>query len=49
MVKTEWLEDCNHEKKEIPVLRRHIAYDLLLPKGRLSIFLNSSIGLVFSN
>ncbi|XP_059454204.1 uncharacterized protein LOC132184545 isoform X2 [Corylus avellana] len=32
VVKTAWLEDCDHEKKEIPVLQRHIAYDLLLPK-----------------
>lgn len=35
VVKTAWLEDCDHEKKEIPVLQRHIAYDLLLPKGLL--------------
>lgn len=35
VVKTSWLEDCNREKKEVPVLRRHIASDLLLPKGLL--------------
>jgi hypothetical protein len=35
VVKTAWLEDCDREKKEIPVLQRHIAYDLLLPKGLL--------------
>lgn len=33
VVKTSWLEDCDHKKKEVPVLRRHIAYDLLQPKG----------------
>lgn len=33
VVKTVWLEDCEREKKELPVLRRHVAYDLLLPKG----------------
>lgn len=33
VVRTTWLEDCDHEKKEIPVQRRHIAYDLLLLKG----------------
>ncbi|KAF7127540.1 hypothetical protein RHSIM_Rhsim11G0071500 [Rhododendron simsii] len=32
MVRTTWLEDCDHEKKEVPVQRRHIAYDLLLLK-----------------
>lgn len=33
VVRTTWLEDCDHEKKEVPVQRRHIAYDLLLLKG----------------
>ncbi|XP_060217466.1 uncharacterized protein LOC132644845 isoform X1 [Lycium barbarum] len=32
VVKSGWLEDCDRENKEIPVLRKHIAYDLLLPK-----------------
>ncbi|KAE9446523.1 hypothetical protein C3L33_21598, partial [Rhododendron williamsianum] len=32
VVRTTWLEDCDHEKKEVPVQRRHIAYDLLLLK-----------------
>ncbi|XP_035541604.1 DNA topoisomerase 2-binding protein 1-A [Juglans regia] len=32
VVKAAWLEDCNRDRKEIPVLQRHIAYDLLLPK-----------------
>ncbi|KAG5245964.1 BRCT domain-containing family protein [Salix suchowensis] len=31
-----WLEDCDREKKEIPVLCQHIAYDLLLPKDPVS-------------
>ncbi|KAF7816812.1 DNA topoisomerase 2-binding protein 1-A isoform X1 [Senna tora] len=33
VVKTTWLEECDREKKEVLVLRRHIAQDLLLPKG----------------
>ncbi|KAI3685615.1 hypothetical protein L6452_34866 [Arctium lappa] len=36
VVRTIWLEDCEREKKEIPVLRRHVAYDLLLPKDSTS-------------
>ncbi|KAC9819675.1 hypothetical protein E3N88_45223 [Mikania micrantha] len=36
VVKTVWLEDCEREKKEIPVLRRYVAYDLLLPKDSVS-------------
>ncbi|KAK9050118.1 hypothetical protein SSX86_030912, partial [Deinandra increscens subsp. villosa] len=36
VVKTVWLEDCEREKKEIPVLRKHVAYDLLLPKDSMS-------------
>ncbi|KAI3761706.1 hypothetical protein L1987_52127 [Smallanthus sonchifolius] len=36
VVKTVWLEDCEREKKEIPVVRRHVAYDLLLPKDSIS-------------
>lgn len=36
VVRTAWLEDCDREKKEIPVLCQHIAYDLLLPKGFLT-------------
>ncbi|CAI9266608.1 unnamed protein product [Lactuca saligna] len=35
VVKTVWLEDCEREKKELPVLRRHVAYDLLLPKDSM--------------
>lgn len=33
VVKTTWLEDCDLQKKEIPVHQRHVAYELLLPKG----------------
>lgn len=33
VVKEVWLEDCEREKKEVIVQRRHAAYDLLLPKG----------------
>ncbi|XP_031281662.1 DNA topoisomerase 2-binding protein 1-A isoform X3 [Pistacia vera] len=32
VVKTSWLEDCDRERKEIPVLQKHVAYHLLLPK-----------------
>ncbi|KAK7385140.1 hypothetical protein VNO78_30851 [Psophocarpus tetragonolobus] len=35
VVKTAWLEDCDREKKQVPVLRRHIAHDLLHPKASL--------------
>lgn len=35
VVRTIWLEDCDREKKEIPVLPRHLASDLLLPKDSL--------------
>lgn len=37
VVKTIWLEECDREKKEVPVLRRHTGYDLLIPKGMLPI------------
>lgn len=33
VVRTTWLEDCDRQKKEIPVLGRHMAYDELIPKG----------------
>ncbi|CAL0315479.1 unnamed protein product [Lupinus luteus] len=33
VVTTSWLEDCHRQKKEVPVLRRHIASDLFLPKA----------------
>ncbi|MQM03934.1 hypothetical protein Taro_036722 [Colocasia esculenta] len=37
VVKTAWLEDCEQMKKEVPVSQRHVACDLLLPKGPLLI------------
>ncbi|KAI4388096.1 hypothetical protein MLD38_000459 [Melastoma candidum] len=33
VVRSSWLEDCGQERREVPVLQKHIAYDLLLPKG----------------
>ncbi|XP_031092446.1 DNA topoisomerase 2-binding protein 1-A isoform X1 [Ipomoea triloba] len=33
VVKPDWLADCISEKKEVPVLRKHIANDLLFPRG----------------
>ncbi|KAK6143199.1 hypothetical protein DH2020_023547 [Rehmannia glutinosa] len=35
IVITAWLEECTFRKKEVPVLKSHIAYDLLLPKDPL--------------
>ncbi|PNY03860.1 DNA topoisomerase 2-binding protein 1-a-like [Trifolium pratense] len=35
VVKTSWLEDCDRQKKQVPVLRRHIACDLVLPKANI--------------
>ncbi|XP_043721482.1 DNA topoisomerase 2-binding protein 1-A-like isoform X2 [Telopea speciosissima] len=32
-VRTSWLEDCDREKKEVPVSQTHVASELLLPKG----------------
>ncbi|GJR33559.1 hypothetical protein Tco_1209243, partial [Tanacetum coccineum] len=36
VVRTVWLEDCERQKKELPVHHRHVAYDLLLPKDTIS-------------
>ncbi|XP_024162832.1 DNA topoisomerase 2-binding protein 1 isoform X1 [Rosa chinensis] len=36
VVRATWLEDCDRDKKEIPVLQRHSACDILLPKGALT-------------
>ncbi|KAL6208329.1 hypothetical protein ACLB2K_019280 [Fragaria x ananassa] len=36
VVRATWLEDCDREKKEIPVLQQHSACDILLPKGALT-------------
>ncbi|GAB4844132.1 hypothetical protein Ancab_037439 [Ancistrocladus abbreviatus] len=32
VVRPIWLEDCDREKREIPVIQKHTAYDILLPK-----------------
>ncbi|KAI4320586.1 hypothetical protein MLD38_034048 [Melastoma candidum] len=32
VVRSSWLEDCDRERREVPVLQKHIADDLLLPK-----------------
>ncbi|KAK2976146.1 hypothetical protein RJ640_012356 [Escallonia rubra] len=37
VVRSIWLEECDYGKKEIPVLRRHMALDLILPKGLITI------------
>ncbi|KAK3007232.1 hypothetical protein RJ639_015853, partial [Escallonia herrerae] len=36
VVRSIWLEECDYGKKEIPVLRRHMALDLILPKDPTS-------------
>ncbi|RHN47820.1 hypothetical protein MtrunA17_Chr7g0257141 [Medicago truncatula] len=33
-VKTSWLEDCDREKKQVHVLQRYNAYDIVFPKGQ---------------
>uniref|UniRef100_A0A803R0B0 BRCT domain-containing protein n=1 Tax=Cannabis sativa TaxID=3483 RepID=A0A803R0B0_CANSA len=35
VVRTTWLEDCDRKKEEIRVDQRHVAHDLLLPRGAL--------------
>ncbi|KAH9626462.1 hypothetical protein KSS87_006422 [Heliosperma pusillum] len=42
IVKRIWLEDCDREKKEVPVVQKHIAYDILLPKDALHSSYNAS-------
>ncbi|KAL2893989.1 DNA topoisomerase 2-binding protein 1 [Bienertia sinuspersici] len=32
LVRWNWLEDCDREKREVPVMQKHIAYNLLLSK-----------------
>ncbi|EOY16434.1 Topbp1, putative isoform 1 [Theobroma cacao] len=49
VVKSNWLEDCDRQKKEIPVQQRHIAYDLLLPKDSVQSVKGAVIGMVSSN
>ncbi|KAK9287716.1 hypothetical protein L1049_016155 [Liquidambar formosana] len=45
VVRTIWLEDCDREKKEIPVLQRHMAYDLLLPKDAVCLNKGATVGM----
>ncbi|XP_022768095.1 DNA topoisomerase 2-binding protein 1-A isoform X2 [Durio zibethinus] len=58
VVKPNWLEDCDRQKKEIPVHQSHVAYELLLPKDSVlpvrgavtgMISLNQSKSLVLTN
>ncbi|XP_019167494.1 PREDICTED: DNA topoisomerase 2-binding protein 1 isoform X1 [Ipomoea nil] len=37
VVKPDWLADCISEKKEVPVLRKHIANDLLFPRASVAV------------
>ncbi|CBI18968.3 unnamed protein product, partial [Vitis vinifera] len=46
VVRTIWLEDCDHEKKEVSVLRRHIAHDLLLPKDSACLNKGAVVGII---
>lgn len=46
VVRTIWLEDCDHEKKELSVLRRHIAHDLLLPKDSACLNKGAVVGII---
>ncbi|GMI77118.1 meiosis defective 1 [Hibiscus trionum] len=49
VVKTNWLEDCDRQKKEIPVHQRHVAYDLLLPKDSVNSVRGAVTGISNSN
>ncbi|KHG06354.1 DNA topoisomerase 2-binding 1 [Gossypium arboreum] len=49
VVKTSWLEDCDRQKKEIPVHQRHVAYDLLLPKDSAHSVTGAVTGIINSN
>ncbi|KAB2037420.1 hypothetical protein ES319_D03G073300v1 [Gossypium barbadense] len=49
VVKTSWLEDCDRQKKEIPVHQRHVAYDLLLPKDSAHSVRGAVTGIINSN
>ncbi|XVE60277.1 hypothetical protein DITRI_Ditri05aG0115900 [Diplodiscus trichospermus] len=49
VVKTNWLEDCDCQKKEIPVRQSHVAYDLLLPKDSVHSVRGSVAGMISSN
>ncbi|XP_071723367.1 uncharacterized protein [Rutidosis leptorrhynchoides] len=49
VVRTNWLEDCDRKKKEMPVLRKHIALDLLLPRDSLQSTKGANISKVSVN
>ncbi|XWS21680.1 hypothetical protein CRYUN_Cryun30bG0075000 [Craigia yunnanensis] len=49
VVKTNWLEDCDSQKKEVPVHQRHVAYDLLLPKDFVHSVRGAVTGMISSN
>ncbi|XP_038700037.1 DNA topoisomerase 2-binding protein 1-A isoform X2 [Tripterygium wilfordii] len=49
VVRSNWLEDCDREKKEVPVLRRHVAYDLLLPKESMKSTRGAVMGMTGTN
>ncbi|VFQ92115.1 unnamed protein product [Cuscuta campestris] len=45
VVKPDWLADCTSQKKEVPVLQKHIASDLFLPREHIK----SNKGVFVSN
>eukprot|EP00268_Persea_americana_P053257 TRINITY_DN6013_c0_g1_i4.p1 TRINITY_DN6013_c0_g1~~TRINITY_DN6013_c0_g1_i4.p1 ORF type:complete len:814 (-),score=125.40 TRINITY_DN6013_c0_g1_i4:2532-4973(-) len=45
VVRTIWLEDCDRERKEIPVTERHVVSDLLLPKDGVCSNQTAAIGI----
>ncbi|EEF42097.1 topbp1, putative [Ricinus communis] len=45
VVRPTWLEDCDRQKKEVPVIRQHLAYDLLLPKDSMSSIKGAVVGM----
>ncbi|GMJ15184.1 meiosis defective 1 [Hibiscus trionum] len=49
VVKTNWLEDCDRQRKEIPVHQRHVAYDLLLHKDSVNSVRGAVTGITNSN
>ncbi|XP_021598332.1 DNA topoisomerase 2-binding protein 1 isoform X2 [Manihot esculenta] len=49
VVRPTWLEDCDRERKETPVLRKHIAYDLLLPKDSANSIKGALVGMASMN
>ncbi|XP_056693794.1 uncharacterized protein [Spinacia oleracea] len=37
IVRRNWLEDCDRERREVPVIQKHAAYDLLLCKDSMGL------------